>query len=100
MARAGRTRDEQDRRRWLHDHLRKATGKSVAVDGEAPRRRASCRQNDSETLNAGMKARIVPGNLGGYLTQAQRFGTTGVAEVFAPAIDAPRGYPIDPKLAR
>ena len=54
-----------------------------------------------ETLNAGMKAGIVPGNLGGYLSLLDRFGTMSLAEVFAPAIEyAEKGYPIDPMLAQ
>jgi gamma-glutamyltranspeptidase/glutathione hydrolase len=52
------------------------------------------------TLNAGMNAGIVPGNLGGYLYLLDRFGTMSVADVFAPAIEyAEKGYPIDPMLA-
>jgi gamma-glutamyltranspeptidase/glutathione hydrolase len=55
----------------------------------------------AETLNAGMKAGITPGNLGGYLVQLQRFGTMKVADVFATAIEyAEKGYPIDPMLAQ
>ena len=53
-----------------------------------------------ETLNAGMNAGIVPGNIGGYLSLLDRYGTMTLAEVFAPAIDyAEKGYPIDPMLA-
>ena len=53
-----------------------------------------------ETLNWGITAGIVPGNLGGYVTALQRFGTMSLAEVFASAIDyAEHGYPIDPTLA-
>jgi gamma-glutamyltranspeptidase/glutathione hydrolase len=53
-----------------------------------------------ESLNAGMQAGIVPGNLGGYLYALDRFGTMSTAEVFAPAIEyAEKGYPIDPMLA-
>lgn len=79
----------------------KATGKvwSLSMAGAAPRGIVPSEMTP-ETLNAGMKAGIVPGNLGGYLTQLQRFGTMSVAEVFAPAIDyAEKGYPIDPMLA-
>jgi gamma-glutamyltranspeptidase/glutathione hydrolase len=55
----------------------------------------------AETLNAGMQAGIVPGNLGGYLSLLERLGTKTVADVFAPAIEyAEKGYPIDPALAR
>ncbi len=54
-----------------------------------------------EMLNAGMKAGIVPGNLGGYLYLLDRFGTMTIADVFAPAIEyAEKGYPIDPMLAQ
>ncbi len=53
-----------------------------------------------ESLDTGMKAGIVPGNLGGYLYALDRFGTMSLAEVFAPAIEyAENGYPIDPMLA-
>ncbi len=79
----------------------KATGKvwSLSMAGAAPKGIVPSEMTP-ETLNAGMKAGIVPGNLGGYLTQLQRFGTMSVAEVFAPAIDyAEKGYPIDPMLA-
>ena len=79
----------------------KATGKvwSLSMAGAAPTGIVPSEMTP-ETLNAGMKAGIVPGNLGGYLTQLQRFGTMSVAEVFGPAIDyAEKGYPIDPMLA-
>jgi gamma-glutamyltranspeptidase/glutathione hydrolase len=52
-----------------------------------------------ETLNAGMTAGIVPGNLGGYLYALRHFGTMSVSDVFAPAIEyAEHGYPIDDSL--
>jgi len=54
-----------------------------------------------ETLFAGMQAGIVPGNLGGYLSALDRFGTLSLAEVLAPAIEiAEQGYPIDTVLAQ
>jgi len=79
----------------------KGTGKvwSLSMAGAAPK---ALRPEDMtpETLNAGMKAGITPGNLGGYLVQLQRFGTMKVADVFAPAIEyAEKGYPIDAMLA-
>ncbi len=79
----------------------KTTGKvwSLSMAGAAPKAIVPSEMTP-ETLNAGMKAGIVPGNLGGYLTQLQRFGTMSVAEVFRPAIEyAEKGYPIDPMLA-
>jgi gamma-glutamyltranspeptidase/glutathione hydrolase len=80
----------------------KASGKvwSLSMAGAAPRALVPAEMTP-ETLNAGMKAGIVPGNLGGYLSQLQRFGTMSVAEVFAPAIEyAEKGYPIDAMLAQ
>lgn len=53
-----------------------------------------------ETLNWGVNAGIVPGNLGGYVMGLQRFGTMSLADVFASAIDyADHGYPMDPSLS-
>lgn len=80
----------------------KGSGKvwSLAMTGAAPRA-LKPDEMTPEMLNAGMKAGIVPGNLGGYLSQLQRFGTMSVADVFAPAIEyAEKGYPIDPMLAQ
>lgn len=80
----------------------KATDKvwSLSMAGAAPKGIVPAAMTP-ETLNAGMTAGIVPGNLGGYLTQLQRFGTMSLAEVFAPAIQyAEQGYPIDAMLAQ
>jgi gamma-glutamyltranspeptidase len=79
----------------------KGTGKvwSLSMAGAAPKGIVPADMTP-ETLNAGMKAGIVPGNIGGYLIQLQRFGTMKVADVFATAIDyAEKGYPIDQMLA-
>lgn len=80
----------------------KATDKvwSLSMAGAAPKGIVPAEMTPA-TLNAGIKAGIVPGNLGGYLSQLERFGTMSLAEVLAPAIEyAERGYPIDPKLAQ
>jgi gamma-glutamyltranspeptidase/glutathione hydrolase len=80
----------------------KGTGKvwSLSMAGAAPKGIVPSEMTP-ELLNAGMKAGIVPGNLGGYLYALERFGTMSLAEVFAPAIDyAEKGYPIDPMLAQ
>ncbi|MFA5910748.1 MAG: gamma-glutamyltransferase [Vicinamibacterales bacterium] len=80
----------------------KATGKvwSLSMAGAAPKALVPGEMT-AETLNAGMKAGIVPGNLGGYLSVLERFGTMSIADVFAPAIEyAEQGYPIDPMLAQ
>src|SRR5688572_22267905 len=79
----------------------KKTGKvrSVSMTGAAPKALKPAEMTP-ETLNAGMKAGIVPGNLGGYLSILDKLGTMSIAEVFAPAIEyAERGYPIDQALA-
>lgn len=79
----------------------KKTGKvhSVSMTGAAPKALKPSEMTP-ETLNAGMKAGIVPGNLGGYLMILDKLGTMSLAEVFAPAIEyAEKGYPIDQMLA-
>jgi gamma-glutamyltranspeptidase/glutathione hydrolase len=80
----------------------KASGKvySLSMAGAAPKGIVPAEMTP-ETLNAGMKAGITPGNIGGYLAQLERFGTMSLAEVFAPAIEyAEKGYPIDAMLAQ
>ena len=73
--------------------------RSLSMTGAAPKA-LNPAEMTPETLNAGMKAGIVPGNLGGYLYALDRFGTMSLADVFAPAIEyAEKGYPIDPMLA-
>src|SRR5205809_1859307 len=79
----------------------KKSGKvlSLSMAGAAPKGLKPAEMT-SETLNAGINAGIVPGNIGGYLYLLDRFGTMGIADVFAPAIEyAEKGYPIDPMLA-
>ena len=80
----------------------KKTGKvhSVSMAGAAPKALQPADMTP-ETLNAGMKAGIVPGNLGGYLMLLDRLGTMSLAQVLAPAIEyAEKGYPIDMMLAQ
>ena len=80
----------------------KKTGKvhSLSMAGAAPKALKPAEMTP-ETLNAGMKAGIVPGNLGGYLSILDKLGTMSLAEVFAPAIEyAEKGYPIDQMLAQ
>jgi len=80
----------------------KKTGKvhSLSMAGAAPRALKPSEMTP-ETLNAGMKAGIVPGNLGGYLSLLERMGSMSIADVFAPAIEyAEKGYPIDQMLAQ
>ncbi len=80
----------------------KKTGKvhSISMAGAAPKALKPAEMTP-ETLNAGMKAGIVPGNLGGYLSILDKMGTMSLAEVLAPAIEyAEKGYPIDQMLAQ
>src|SRR5688572_6425427 len=73
---------------------------SLSMAGAAPKALKPAEMTP-EMLNAGMKAGIVPGNLGGYLSLLDRLGTMSIAEVFAPAIEyAEQGYPIDQMLAQ
>jgi gamma-glutamyltranspeptidase/glutathione hydrolase len=47
-----------------------------------------------QTLNAGMQAAVVPGNLGGLIAMLDRFGSKSLADVLAPAIEyADHGHP-------
>src|SRR5439155_4824936 len=79
----------------------KKTGKvySLAMAGATPKALKADAMTP-ESLNQGIDAGIVPGNFGGYLVALERFGTMGLGDVFASAIDyAEHGYPIDPSLA-
>jgi gamma-glutamyltranspeptidase/glutathione hydrolase len=53
-----------------------------------------------QTLNAGMKAAIVPGNIGGLIAMLERFGSKSLADVLAPAIEyADQGHPANDNFA-
>lgn len=80
----------------------KKTGKvySLAMAGAAPKA-LKPEEMTAQTLDSGINAGIVPGNIGGYLAALERFGTMSFAQVAASAIDyAEHGYPIDVSLAR
>ena len=61
-------------------------GRKLGRKGGAAPMALKPKEMTPETLNAGMNAGIVPGNLGGYLSLLDRLGTMSIAEVFAPAI--------------
>ncbi len=79
----------------------KKTGKvlSLSMTGAAPK---AMRGEDmtEDALDAGIKAGIVPGNLGGLIALLDRFGTKSLAEVLQPAIGyATDGHPINLALS-
>lgn len=64
-------------------HMAGAAPKALRIEAMTP-----------QTLNAGMKAAIVPGNMGGLIAMLERFGSKSLAEVLAPAIEyAENGHP-------
>jgi gamma-glutamyltranspeptidase / glutathione hydrolase len=73
----------------------KKTGQvySLAMAGAAPKGLNVAEMTEA-TLNAGMKAAVVPGNIGGLIAMLDRFGTKTLADVLAPAIEyADLGHP-------
>lgn len=73
----------------------KKTGQvySLAMAGAAPKGLRVSEMTEA-TLNAGMTAAVVPGNIGGLIAMLDRFGTRSLAEVLAPAIEyAEQGHP-------
>ncbi|MGE3277732.1 MAG: gamma-glutamyltransferase [Vicinamibacterales bacterium] len=79
----------------------KKTGKvwSLSMAGAAPKALDASAMT-AETLDSGITAGIVPGNLGGYLALLERFGTKSLGEVIAPAIEYARdGHPINESFA-
>ena len=73
----------------------KKTGQvhSLAMAGAAPKG-LDVSTMTPETLNAGIKAAVVPGNIGGLIAMLDRFGSKSLREVLAPAIEyAEHGHP-------
>jgi gamma-glutamyltranspeptidase len=61
---------------------------SLAMAGATPKA-MKAEAMTPETLDWGITAGIVPGNLGGYVAALQRFGTMSLAEVFASGSTTP-----------
>ena len=75
----------------------KASGKiySLNATGAAPRA-LDASQLTEDDLYKGIKAGVVPGLFGGWITVLERFGTMTLAELLEPAIDyAENGHPIE-----
>ena len=82
-------------------YFEKATAQvhSLSMAGAAPRALQPAAMTE-ETLNRGVKAAIVPGNLGGLLALLGKFGTRSLGEVLQPAIRyAEEGHPVHSGLA-
>ncbi len=78
----------------------KASGSvySLGTTGAAPRALDPATMTP-ETLMAGIKAGIVPGNIGGWIAALDRFGKLSLADVLAPALGyAENGHPINERL--
>lgn len=72
---------------------------SLAMAGAAPKG-LNVAEMTPELLNSGMKAAIVPGNLGGLVAMLSRFGSMPLADVLAPAIEyAEHGHPANEAFA-
>ena len=73
----------------------KKTGavQSLHMTGAAPKA-LNVAEMTPDLLNAGMKAAVVPGNIGGLIAMLDRFGSKSLGEVLAPAIEyAEKGHP-------
>jgi gamma-glutamyltranspeptidase/glutathione hydrolase len=73
----------------------KKTGQvhSLAMAGATPKA-LKVSEMTPETLNAGIKAAVVPGNIGGLIAMLDRYGTKSLGTVLAPAIEyAGQGHP-------
>ncbi len=72
---------------------------SLNMTGAAPKALLAA-EMDAEALAGGIRAGVVPGNLGGLVEALRRFGSKSLAEVLAPAIGyAEDGHPINASLS-
>ena len=73
---------------------REKTVRALDMMGISPRR-ASLQNMTEEDFDEGYKSPLVPGNLRGWATALERYGTKTLGEVFEPAIElAHDGFPI------
>lgn len=76
-----------------------STVHSLNMTGAAPKALQAA-EMDAEALAGGIRAGVVPGNLGGLVEALRRFGSKSLAEVLAPAIGyAEDGHPINASLS-
>ena len=72
---------------------------SLNMTGAAPKALKAA-EMDAESLAGGIRAGVVPGNLGGLVEALRRFGSKSLADVLAPAIGyAEHGHPINASLS-
>ncbi|WP_439101444.1 gamma-glutamyltransferase family protein [Congregibacter sp.] len=73
---------------------------ALSATGAAPLA-LDARTLDSEQLNKGINAGVVPGLFGGWISLLQKFGTLSLGEVLGPAITYAReGHPIEASVVR
>ncbi|WP_439108108.1 gamma-glutamyltransferase family protein [Congregibacter sp.] len=73
---------------------------SLSATGAAPLA-LDASKLESEQLNKGINAGVVPGLFGGWISLLQKYGTLSLAEVLAPAIEYARyGHPIEASVVR
>jgi gamma-glutamyltranspeptidase/glutathione hydrolase len=83
-------------------YFEQSSGKmfSLSATGAAPKA-LDAGALDSEKLDKGIDAGVVPGLFGGWISMLQKFGSMSLAEVIAPAIDyANNGHPIEDSVVR
>jgi gamma-glutamyltranspeptidase/glutathione hydrolase len=73
---------------------------SLSATGAAPKT-LDARELDSDQLDKGINAGVVPGLFGGWISMLQKFGTLSLAETISPAIEyAKNGHPIEDSVVR
>jgi gamma-glutamyltranspeptidase/glutathione hydrolase len=73
---------------------------SLSATGAAPKA-LDASTLDSDQLDKGIYAGVVPGLFGGWISMLQKFGTLSLSEVISPAIEyAKNGHPIEDSVVR
>lgn len=73
---------------------------SLSATGAAPMA-LDAQELNSDQLDKGIHAGVVPGLFGGWISMLQKFGSMSLAEVISPAIEyAKNGHPIEDSVVR